>query len=61
MAIGGTTSNPTFAPNLAGLTKGLGAGAAQQLIGGKTGKGVVPGKPDANQLGNALGGLLGKH
>ena len=61
VAIGGTTSNPTFAPNLAGLTKGIGASAAQQFIGGKTGKGAVPTKPNANQLGNALGGLLGKH
>ena len=61
VAIGGTTSNPTFAPNLAGLTKGIGASAAQQFIGGKAGKGAVPTKPNTNQLGNALGGLLGKH
>lgn len=70
VAIGGTTSNPTFAPNLAGLTKGLGASAAQGLIsgksggllGGKTGQGLTtPGKSTKDSVGNALGGLLGKH
>ncbi len=70
VAIGGTTSNPTFAPNLAALTKGLGASAAQGLIsgqtggllGGKAGQGAAaPGKSAKDPLGNALGGLLGKH
>jgi AsmA protein len=50
VAIGGTTSNPTFAPNLGGLMKGAGANTAL----GKQAKGQNP-------LGNALGGLLGKH
>jgi AsmA protein len=50
VAIGGTTSNPTFAPNLGGLMKGAGTNAAL----GKQSKGQNP-------LGNALGGLLGKH
>ena len=36
VAIGGTTSNPTFAPNLSGLAAGVGASAAQQLLKGKT-------------------------
>jgi AsmA protein len=54
VAIGGTTSNPTFAPNLAGLMKGAGASTAQGLLG----KGK---QPNQNPLGNALGGLLGKH
>jgi AsmA protein len=56
VAIGGTTSNPTFAPNLGGLMKGAGANAAQGLLGGK-------GKQSNSQdpLSNALGGLLGKH
>jgi hypothetical protein len=52
VAIGGTTSNPTFAPNLGGLTKGIGAGA----LNGKT-SGKQNGK-QTNPLGNALGGLL---
>jgi AsmA protein len=52
VAIGGTTSNPTFAPNLAGLMKGAGASTAQGLLG--------KGK-QSNPLSNALGGLLGKH
>ena len=66
VAIGGTTSNPTFAPNLAGLTRGIGASAAQGLISGKGAKGLLPGgkqtgqKP-ADQLGNALGGLFNRH
>ena len=54
VAIGGTTSNPTFAPNLGGLMKGAGANAAQGLLKGNPSKGQNP-------LGNTLGGLLGKH
>jgi AsmA protein len=53
VAIGGTTSNPTFAPNLGGLMKGAGASTAQGLLKGKPSKGQNP-------LGNTLGGLLGK-
>lgn len=52
VAIGGTTSNPTFAPNMAGLVGGAGNAA----------KGVT--KPSGNntdQLTNALGGLLSRH
>jgi len=56
VAIGGTTSNPTFSPNVAGLATGVGASAAQGLLGGK-GNGKTP----PNPLGNALGGLFGKH
>jgi AsmA protein len=58
VAIGGTTSNPTFAPNLAGLASGVGANAAKGLLGGK---GATGAKPAPNPLGNALGGLFGKH
>jgi hypothetical protein len=57
VAIGGTTSNPTFAPNLRGVAAGVGASAGQQLLNGK-------GKQNGNQsnpLGNALGGLLNRH
>jgi AsmA protein len=56
VAIGGTTSNPTFAPNLGGLMRGAGVNAAQGLLGGK-------GKQSNSQdpLSNALGGLIGKH
>jgi len=55
VAIGGTTSNPTFAPNLGGLMKGAGGSTAKGLLGGK-GK-----QSTQNPLSNALGGLLGKH
>ena len=55
VAIGGTTSNPTFAPNLRGLAAGVGAGAVQGV---PKGKGNAP---QANPLGNALGGLLNRH
>jgi hypothetical protein len=58
VAIGGTTSNPTFSPNVAGLAGAVGAGAAQSLIGGK---GQKKGTSAADPLSNALGGLLGKH
>jgi AsmA protein len=54
VAIGGTTSSPTFAPNLHGLAAGVGAGAVQGLPKGKQNG------TQSNPLGNALGGLL-KH
>ena len=60
VAIGGTTSNPTFAPNIRGLATGVGAGAAQGLLKGKTG-GNPAGKVVGDPVKNALGGLLGKH
>lgn len=59
VAIGGTTSNPTFAPNLRGVAAGVGASAGQQLLNGKRNN-----KQNGNQsnpLGNALGGLLNRH
>jgi AsmA protein len=55
VAIGGTTSNPTFTPNLRGVAAGLGAGAVQGAP-----KGKQNGTP-SNSLGNALGGLLNHH
>ena len=55
VAIGGTTSNPTFAPNLSGLASGAGKG----LINGAT-KGQQKGT-QSNPLGNALGGFLNRH
>ncbi|WP_158941941.1 AsmA family protein [Granulicella sp. S190] len=59
VAIGGTTSNPTFSPNVAGLAAGVGANAAKGLLGGQ---GQTKGaKTPPNPLGNALGGLFGKH
>ncbi|WP_353068640.1 DUF748 domain-containing protein [Tunturibacter empetritectus] len=59
VAIGGTTSNPTFSPNVAGLAGAVGANAAKGLLGGQ---GVQKnGKTPPNPLGNALGGLFGKH
>ena len=64
--IAGTTSNPTFAPNLSGLTRSIGASAAQGLlngqgIGGNGKKSPLPTKVDPNQLQKSLGGLFGKH
>ena len=59
VTIGGTTSNPTFAPNMGGLLSGVGSSAAQSLVGGKKGRAAA--NPAANPLGNALGGLLGGH
>ena len=61
VAIGGTTSNPTFAPNLGGLTAGLGASAAQGLLQGKKGTANPSNKVVGDPVKNALGGLLGKH
>jgi AsmA protein len=56
VAIGGTASHPTFTPNLAGLTRNIGAGALRQALPGKQ----TPGsKTQANPLKNVLGGLLG--
>ncbi|WP_263385702.1 AsmA family protein [Granulicella arctica] len=60
VAIGGTTSNPTFAPNLAKLASGAAANAAQGLIKG-SGAAGKQNPARGNPLGNALGGLLGKH
>jgi AsmA protein len=59
VAIGGTTSNPTFTPDLSRVASSIGAGAAQGLLKGKTGQSGQA--PASNPLGNALGGLLGKH
>jgi AsmA protein len=59
VAIGGTTSNPTFAPNLRGVAAGVGASAGQQLLNGK-GNSKQNGN-QSNPLGNALGGLLNRH
>jgi hypothetical protein len=58
VAIGGTTSNPTFTPNVASLAAGVGASAAQGLLNGKTSKN---GKTATDPVSSALGGLLGKH
>jgi AsmA protein len=52
VAIGGTTSNPTFSPNLSKMVSGVGTSPAQ-----RTGKSNAP---QSNPLGNALGGLLGR-
>ena len=51
IAIGGTTSNPTFAPNMGGL---LGGGT-------KSAKGAAKPANNANPLSNALGGLFKPH
>ncbi|WP_263365955.1 DUF748 domain-containing protein [Edaphobacter bradus] len=53
--IGGTTSNPTFAPNMAGLA----SSAASSYLEGKSSSGKSNSTTDS--LTNALGGLLGKH
>jgi AsmA protein len=59
VAIGGTTSNPTFTPNMNALAKAGAGSAAQGLLNGQTGAGKKGSQTD--QLTNALGGLLGKH
>lgn len=59
VAIGGTVSNPTFAPNLAGLVSGAALGPLQGLTGQK-GPHQAPSKPLTDQLQNALGGLFKK-
>ncbi len=56
VAIGGTTTNPTFAPNLRGVASGVGAGAGQQLLKGNSKQNGNKG----NSLGDALGGLLNR-
>ena len=59
VAIGGTTTNPTFAPNLRGVAAGVGASAGQQLLNGKGN--TKQNGTQSNPLGNALGGLLNRH
>jgi AsmA protein len=59
VAIGGTTSNPTFTPNIRGVAASVGASAAQNLLKGKS-NGKQNGT-QGNSLGNALGGLLNRH
>jgi AsmA protein len=54
VSIGGTTSNPTFTPNMGGIVKSATSGAASK----------GPAKPSQNStdpLSNALGGLLKPH
>lgn len=53
VAIGGTTSNPTFSPNMNGLLRS-GANSAIQSL-------TKPSTTNNNPLSNALGGLFGKH
>ena len=60
VAIGGTTTNPTFAPNMQGLLRAGGTQAAKSLLGG-AGKSAGTGQKSSDPLGNALGGLLGRH
>jgi len=55
VAIGGTTSNPTFTPNLSGLA----TGAANSFVGSKSNSGKANSTTDP--LTNALGSLLNKH
>jgi len=61
VAIGGTTSNPTFAPNVRGLATGVGVSAAEGLLQKKTGKTTPDRGVAGDPLKNALGGLFGKH
>ena len=52
VAIGGTTSNPTFTPNMGGIMKNVTSGS----------KGATkPSQNSTNPLSNALGGLLKSH
>ncbi len=61
VAIGGTTTNPTFAPNVRGLATGAGVSVAEGLLSKKKGKADPAGKVVGDPLKNALGGLFGKH
>lgn len=60
VAIGGTTSNPTFSPNVAGLATAVGTSAAKGLLNQQL-NGNKGNQKQANPLGDALGGLFGKH
>jgi len=51
-SIQGTTSNPQFVPDMAGVAGSLATGAVKGVMSGKV--------PGANTPANALGGLLGK-
>jgi len=53
--IGGTTSNPTFTPDLNSLASSAIKGAAGNFLGGKKGNN------NTNSIGKTLGGLFGKH
>ena len=61
VTIAGTTSHPVFTPNIRGLTAGIGAGAAQQVLGGKAAGAPSPAAQPGTSVKSALGGLLGKH
>lgn len=54
--VAGTTANPVFLPNVAGLATEAGASAVQGALTGKKGAAA----PSAKSLEKALGGLLGK-
>ncbi len=62
VSIRGTTSNPTFTPQLSGLTRSIAAGAAQNLLqgGGRGAKADPPGKVVGDPVKNVLGGFFGK-
>jgi AsmA protein len=54
VAIGGTTSNPTFTPNMGGIVNSATSGAAT--------KGAAkPSQNSTDPLSNALGGLFKPH
>jgi hypothetical protein len=57
--IGGTTSNPTFAPNIGSLVSGAGLGAVKSFTSGKTTKGSPASQ--GQDLQKAIGGLFGHH
>ena len=61
VAITGTTSHPTFTPDVSRLALSAGASAAQGFLQKKTGAQNPSGKVVGDPLKNALGGLLGKH
>ena len=58
VAIGGTTTNPTFAPNMRGLATSVGTAAAAQALEGRSQRGKQENAP-AKQLQQTLGGLFG--
>lgn len=59
VSIRGTTSNPTFTPQLNGVTRSIAAGAAQNLLQNRR-KADPNGRVVGDPVKNVLGGLFGK-
>ncbi len=60
VAIGGTTTNPTFTPDIRGLATSVAGAAARGALSGKSLRGTGTNSP-TKSLQQTLGGLLGGH